>query len=124
MVCSPPLSLGSVVDGVVANALGTGDIFELNFLGSIMAIAAAVILIVAGDRIGSRQALWWLTGREGLASRRQALCMLGQHSGGRGGEQHVTSGQGTKLLTVRRGDSEAGHDDRELAAGDEHCSGA
>ena len=45
--------IGSVVGGVVANALGTGDIFELNFLVSIMAITAAVILIIAGDRIGA-----------------------------------------------------------------------
>lgn len=44
--------IGSVVGGLVANALGTGDIFELNFLGSIVAIAAAVVLIVAGDRLG------------------------------------------------------------------------
>ncbi len=44
--------IGSVVGGVVANALGTGDIFELNFLGSVVAIAAAVVLIVAGDRLG------------------------------------------------------------------------
>ena len=44
--------IGSVVGGVVANALGTGDIFELNLLGSIVAIAAAVVLIIAGDRIG------------------------------------------------------------------------
>ena len=44
--------IGSVVGGVVANAVGTGDIFELNVLGSIVAIAAAVVLIVAGDRIG------------------------------------------------------------------------
>ncbi|MDQ3570589.1 MAG: hypothetical protein M3450_07345 [Actinomycetota bacterium] len=44
--------VGSVVGGVVANALGTGDIFELNFLGSVVAIAAAVLLVVAGDRIG------------------------------------------------------------------------
>jgi len=44
--------VGSVVGGVVANALGTGDILELNFLGSIVAIAAAVVLIIAGDRIG------------------------------------------------------------------------
>lgn len=43
---------GSVVGGVVANAIGTGDIFELNFLGSIVAIAAAVVLIIAGDRLG------------------------------------------------------------------------
>ncbi|MDP9070523.1 MAG: hypothetical protein M3N68_04425 [Actinomycetota bacterium] len=44
--------IGSVVGGVVANALGTGDIFELNLLGSIVAIAAAIVLIVAGDRLG------------------------------------------------------------------------
>ena len=41
---------GSVVGGVVANLLGTGDIFELNILGSIVAIITAVVLIVALDR--------------------------------------------------------------------------
>lgn len=44
--------VGSVVGGVVANALGTGDIFELNFIGALVAIAAAVVLIVIGDRVG------------------------------------------------------------------------
>ena len=44
--------IGSVVGGVVANALGTGDVWELNILGSIVAIAAAVVLIVVGDRLG------------------------------------------------------------------------
>lgn len=44
--------IGSVVGGVVANALGTGDVFELNFLGSVVAIATAVVLIVVGDRVG------------------------------------------------------------------------
>ncbi|MDP9387121.1 MAG: hypothetical protein M3Q48_04150 [Actinomycetota bacterium] len=44
--------VGSVVGGVVANALGTGDVFELNVLGSLVAIATAVVLIVLGDRIG------------------------------------------------------------------------
>ena len=42
--------VGSVVGGVVANALGTGDIFELNFLGAVVAIAAAAILILVIDR--------------------------------------------------------------------------
>ena len=42
--------IGSVVGGVVANALGTGDIFELNFIGALVAIAAAVVLIVIGER--------------------------------------------------------------------------
>jgi uncharacterized membrane protein YeaQ/YmgE (transglycosylase-associated protein family) len=45
--------IGSVVGGVVANALGTGDVFELNFVGSIVAIAAAVVLIVIGERAGA-----------------------------------------------------------------------
>ncbi|HVF76482.1 MAG TPA: GlsB/YeaQ/YmgE family stress response membrane protein [Acidimicrobiales bacterium] len=43
--------VGSIVGGVVANALGTGDIFELNFLGAVVAIAAAVVLIVIGERV-------------------------------------------------------------------------
>lgn len=41
---------GSVIGGVVANALGTGDVFELNVIGSLVAIAAAVVLIVLGER--------------------------------------------------------------------------
>lgn len=44
--------IGSVVGGVVANALGTGDILELNFLGAVVAIAASVVLIVIGERAG------------------------------------------------------------------------
>ena len=44
--------LGSVIGGVVANALGTGDIWELNFLGATVAIIASVFLIVIGDRVG------------------------------------------------------------------------
>ena len=44
--------VGSVVGGVVANALGTGDVFELNILGSLVAIATAVVLVVLGERIG------------------------------------------------------------------------
>jgi uncharacterized membrane protein YeaQ/YmgE (transglycosylase-associated protein family) len=44
--------IGSVIGGLVANALGTGDILELNFLGAIVAIASAVVLIVLGERTG------------------------------------------------------------------------
>ena len=44
--------IGSVVGGVVANALGTGDIWELNFIGAVVAIAAAVVLVVIGERAG------------------------------------------------------------------------
>lgn len=42
--------VGSVVGGVVANTLGTGDVFELNIIGSIVAIVTAVFLIVVGER--------------------------------------------------------------------------
>ena len=45
--------IGSVVGGVVANALGTGDTFELNFVGAVVAIAASVVLIVIGERTGA-----------------------------------------------------------------------
>ncbi len=45
--------VGSVVGGIVANALGTGDILELNLIGSIVAIAAAAFLIIVGDRVGA-----------------------------------------------------------------------
>ena len=43
--------IGSVVGGLVANALGTGDIFELNVVGSLVAIAASIVLIVIGQRV-------------------------------------------------------------------------
>ena len=42
--------VGSVVGGVIANFLGTGNIWELNFLGSVVAIITAVVLILAIDR--------------------------------------------------------------------------
>lgn len=37
--------VGSLVGGVVASLLGTGDLFELNVLGFIVAVIAAVLLI-------------------------------------------------------------------------------
>lgn len=36
---------GSVIGGLIASLLGTGDVFELNILGGIVAIIAAVLLI-------------------------------------------------------------------------------
>lgn len=36
---------GSVIGGLIANALGTGDIFELNLLGFVVAVISAVLLI-------------------------------------------------------------------------------
>ena len=36
---------GSVIGGVIANLLGTGDIWELNIIGFVVAVIAAVLLI-------------------------------------------------------------------------------
>ena len=46
--------VGSIVGGVVANALGTGDIWELNILGSIVAIVTSVFLIIIADLFSRR----------------------------------------------------------------------
>ena len=43
---------GAVIGGLVASALGTGDIFELNFLGTIVGIIAAVGLIALVQTLG------------------------------------------------------------------------
>lgn len=47
---------GSVIGGLIASFLGTGDIFELNILGSIIAIISAVVLIgvVEGSTHGKK----------------------------------------------------------------------
>nr|WP_225312133.1 GlsB/YeaQ/YmgE family stress response membrane protein [Microbispora cellulosiformans] len=46
---------GSVIGGVIANLLGTGDIFELNVLGFVVAVIASVALIGVAESIsGSR----------------------------------------------------------------------
>ncbi|MBS2940068.1 hypothetical protein KDN32_20220 [Nocardioides sp. J2M5] len=46
--------VGSVIGGVVASALGTGDIMELNVLGAIVAIVAAVLLIGVAEGLSGR----------------------------------------------------------------------
>jgi uncharacterized membrane protein YeaQ/YmgE (transglycosylase-associated protein family) len=46
---------GALIGGIVASAIGTGDIFELNFLGTIVGIVAAAGLIGAADRAGIGQ---------------------------------------------------------------------
>ena len=45
--------VGSVIGGVVANALGTGDVWELNFLGAVVAIISAAVLILIGERVAA-----------------------------------------------------------------------
>lgn len=46
--------VGSVIGGVVASALGTGDIMELNVLGAIVAIVAAVLLVGVAEGLSGR----------------------------------------------------------------------
>ena len=45
---------GSVIGGLVANLLGTGSIFELNVLGAVVAIIAAVLLIGVAEGMSGR----------------------------------------------------------------------
>ena len=43
---------GALVGGIVASAIGTGDIFELNVIGTIVGVLAAAGLIGAADAAG------------------------------------------------------------------------
>lgn len=47
--------LGSIVGGVIANLLGTGDIFELNVLGFIVAVIAAVIFVGVAEGMAANR---------------------------------------------------------------------
>ena len=49
--------VGSVIGGVVASLLGTGDIFELNFLGFIVAVIASVLLVGTAEAIAGRRSV-------------------------------------------------------------------
>ena len=42
--------IGSLVGGTIANAIGSGDITELNVFGFICAVIAAVVLLAIADR--------------------------------------------------------------------------
>lgn len=44
--------IGSVIGGVIANLVGSGDIMELNFFGFVVAVIAAVALLAAAERTG------------------------------------------------------------------------
>jgi uncharacterized membrane protein YeaQ/YmgE (transglycosylase-associated protein family) len=47
--------VGSLIGGVVATALGTGTFTELNILGAIVAIIAAVLLIGVFEGMSGRR---------------------------------------------------------------------
>jgi uncharacterized membrane protein YeaQ/YmgE (transglycosylase-associated protein family) len=44
--------LGSLIGGLVASLIGTGDVFELNFIGAVVAILAAAGLLALAERGG------------------------------------------------------------------------
>ena len=44
--------LGAVIAGMIASALGTGDIFELNIIGFLVAIPVAAALIAGAESMG------------------------------------------------------------------------
>lgn len=46
---------GSVIGGVVANLIGTGDIMELNVIGFIVAVIAATLLISVFEGASGRR---------------------------------------------------------------------
>lgn len=48
--------VGSVIGGIVANLLGTGDIFELNVLGFVVAVIAAIALIGVAEGFAQSRA--------------------------------------------------------------------
>ncbi len=43
---------GAVIGGAIASQIGEGDIFELNFIGTIVGVLAAVVLIALAQGLG------------------------------------------------------------------------
>ena len=46
--------VGSVIGGVIASLLRTGDIFELNVIGFVVAVIASVLLIGVAEGMSGR----------------------------------------------------------------------
>lgn len=44
--------IGSLIGGTIANALRSGSIWELNFVGFVAAVAVSVALLAVADRAG------------------------------------------------------------------------
>ncbi len=47
--------VGSIIGGSIASLIGTGDIFELNVFGFIVAVIAAVLLIGVAEAVMGRR---------------------------------------------------------------------
>ena len=43
--------VGSVIGGTIASLIGSGDIFELNIIGSVVAVIAAVALVGTAEQL-------------------------------------------------------------------------
>lgn len=43
---------GALIGGTIASAIGEGDIWELNFVGTVVGIVAAVLLIALAQGLG------------------------------------------------------------------------
>ncbi len=48
--------VGSVIGGVIASLLGTGDMFELNILGFIVAVVASILLLGIAEAMSGKGA--------------------------------------------------------------------
>jgi uncharacterized membrane protein YeaQ/YmgE (transglycosylase-associated protein family) len=46
--------VGSLIGGVIAQFFGTGDIWELNVIGFVLAVIAAVLLIGVAESLAGR----------------------------------------------------------------------
>ncbi|MBD3947852.1 GlsB/YeaQ/YmgE family stress response membrane protein [Nocardioides ganghwensis] len=46
--------VGSLIGGVIAQFFGTGDIWELNVIGFVLAVIAAVLLIGVAESVAGR----------------------------------------------------------------------
>lgn len=47
--------VGALIGGFLASLIGTGDIFELNFLGFVIAVIAAVLLVGVAEGASGRK---------------------------------------------------------------------
>ncbi len=47
--------VGSVIGGLIASAIGTGSIWELNVLGFVLAVVAAVLLVGVAEAVTGKR---------------------------------------------------------------------
>ena len=46
--------VGALIGGIIASLIGTGDIFELNVIGFVIAVVAAVLLVGVAEGLSGR----------------------------------------------------------------------